>query len=435
MVGGGVVVLVVALLGIAGWYVLHTQASQSAKARAEAIYEERKQPVTVTFAVTAPPNTPKDQVLYVSGSVPALGNWDAAGVPLNKDQDAKYRAAIADLLNGQEYLFKITRGTWGTVEASKDGKDIKDRVFTASKDATIEVAVEQWLDNGQSVPGRVTMTGDIRVHKNAIPSSILGNPRSLIVYLPPGYEQNAQQRYPVLYLQDGQNLFDEATSYQGIEWKLDEAAQKLIGDGHMKPAILVGVYNSPTRDAEYTPPFGGLASDKARGDKYAQMLVKEVKPFIDQRYRTLADRDNTFVGGGSLGGLVALYAARTHNDVFGGVVALSPWLRLGETSVVKDTVGDGAWLKNTKLIVDMGTDGGHNYPGGGEKALPDAQAFVAAVEAAGVTQGERFQYREIEGGKHNEASWAATAEQVLLSLLGTMQAPATTQTTASQIAN
>src|SRR5688500_532037 len=124
MVGGGVVVLVVALLAIAGWYVVHTRASQSEQAAAEAVFQERMQPVSVTLAVTAPPNTPKDQVLYVSGSAPALGNWEAAGIPLSRDVDGKYRVTIADLLNGQDYTFKVTRGTWGTVEASKDGKDV-----------------------------------------------------------------------------------------------------------------------------------------------------------------------------------------------------------------------------------------------------------------------------------------------------------------------
>jgi enterochelin esterase-like enzyme len=330
-----------------------------------------------------------------------------------------------------EYAFKVTRGTWGTVESTADGKDSSNHTFTAAKDEKVEVAVAIEIDGGQAVPGRVTLTGNVIVHKNAIKSAALPGPqRSLVVYLPPDYEKNKEQKYPVLYLQDGQNLFDEATSYQGIEWKLDEAAQKLSANGRMKPAILVGVYNAPTRDIEYTPPLAGLASDKAKGNRYVEMLVKEVKPFIDQRYRTMPDRDNTSVGGGSLGGLAALYAAKTHNDVFGGVIALSPWLRLGETPVVKDLVGDGAWLKRTKLFIDMGTDAGHNYPGGAEKAIPDAQALLVAIETAGVPQGERFQYREIEGGKHNEASWATTGEQVLLSVFGNVEAATTAPTTA-----
>ena len=175
----------------------------------------------------------------------------------------------------------------------------------------------------------------------------------------------------MVYLQDGQNLFDESTSYQGIEWKLDETAQNLIGGGTIKPVIIVAIWNSELRTPEFTPPLGGVSADQARGDKYAQMLVKEVKPFVDQRYRTLADRDNTIVAGGSLGGLVALYAAKTQSDTIGGVAALSPWLRLDEKSqsIAKELIGDGAWLKKTRVLVDMGTSPGHNYPSGVDAAM------------------------------------------------------------------
>ncbi|HYO11335.1 MAG TPA: alpha/beta hydrolase-fold protein [Tepidisphaeraceae bacterium] len=431
--GAGGAVLIVALLGIFGWYVVHTRATQAELTRAVREYESRK-PVSVTFEVSVPDGTPKDQVLYLSGSVPALGNWDAAGVPLARRDDGKYAATVPDLLNGMEYAFKVTRGTWGTVEADAQGKEVVNHAFTAAPDAKVAPQVAGWMDGGKAVPGRVTMTGNLVVHKNAFKSNALGNQRTLIVYLPPDYQQNADKRYPVLYLQDGQNLFDEATSYQGIEWGADEAAQRLIGAGRMEPVILVGVHNAGEfRLAEFTPPLAGTPADKAKADAYVRMLVEEVKPFIDQRYRTRSDRAGTYVGGGSLGGLLALYAAKTKNDVFGGVVALSPWLRLGDKPVIKELIGDGGWLKNTFAFIDVGTDGGHNYPGGGEHAVPDAQAFVAAAEQAGVAQGDRFIYREIEGHKHNESSWNATIEQVLLAVYG--KDPATTAPTSSAVKN
>lgn len=426
IIGAGTVILVIALVAIFGWYLLHTQSTQAELNRAIADYETKKQPVTVSFVVTAPQNTPADQVLYLSGSVPALGNWDAAGVALTKSEDGKYHCTVPELLNGMDYSYKITRGTWGTVESDANGKDVKDVAFTAGKDGKVEHAVANWLDNGQAVPGRVTMTGDIRVMKNAIPSKLLGNPRTVAVYLPPDYEKNAQSRYPVLYLNDGQNLFDEATSYQGIEWKLDEAAQKLIADGKIKPVIIVGVYNAPTRNQEFTPPLGGASASEAKGNLYAQMIVEEIKPFIDQRYRTLTDKPNTAIGGGSMGGLIALYTAKTQPNAFGAVIALSPQLRIADKSVVSELIGDGAWLKGTKLYLDMGTNPGHNYSGDGANAIPDAQAFVAALEKAGLALDKDFSYQEIEGGKHNESSWSATAEQVLTSMYGTPQpAPAT----------
>jgi predicted alpha/beta superfamily hydrolase len=426
--GGGV--LAAALLGIGGWYVAHTRATQAELNEAVAAFESRK-PVPVSFVVSVPENTPKDHVLYVSGSVPALGNWDAAGVPLARGDDGKYTATVGDLLNGMEYRFKVTRGTWGTAEATPEGKESQDHVFTAAKDGKVEVAIPNWIDGGKAVPGRVTLTGNIIVHKNALKSNILGNARTLVVFLPPQYEKNKEQRYPVLYFQDGQNLFDQATSYQGIEWQLDEAAQRLMTEGRIKPAIIVGVFNSEQRTPEFMPPYvtlKGPAAQPPRGDKYAQMLVTEAKPFIDGKYRTLKDRGNTMIGGGSLGALISLYSAQQHNGVFGTVIALSPWLRV-EKPLIENIVGDGAWLKNTKLFVDMGTSPGQNYPGGAEHAIADAQHLVAAIEKAGVPQGEQLTYREVEGGTHNEAAWQATAEQVLLAVLGNPPSPTTAPAT------
>jgi predicted alpha/beta superfamily hydrolase len=153
------------------------------------------------------------------------------------------------------------------------------------------------------------------------------------------------------------------------------------------------------------------------------MVATEVKPFIDEHYRTQSDRGHTSIGGGSMGALIALFTAKTHPDVFGGVVALSPWLRAGNKPVIDEIVGDGAWLKNDFTYIDMGTDPGHNYAGEAGNAIPDAQQLVAALEKAGLTQGKQFVYREIEGGKHNEASWNASAEQVLLAAYGNAPAP------------
>jgi hypothetical protein len=170
--GAGGAVLVVALLAIAGWYVVHTQSTQAELNRAVADYDLRRQPASVEFTVTAPPNTPKDQDLYISGSVPVLGNWDAAGVRLTRGDDGKYHAAVHDLLNAMEYTFKVTRGTWSTVETDASGKTIDNRSFISGKDAKIDVAVAGWVDNGKAVPGRATISGDVRLLKNALPSGV-----------------------------------------------------------------------------------------------------------------------------------------------------------------------------------------------------------------------------------------------------------------------
>src|SRR5262249_44323272 len=152
-------------------------------------------------------------------------------------------------------------------------------------------------------------------------SKILNNDRRLIVWLPPGYNTR-QQRYPVLYMHDGQNLFDDATSFLG-EWHADETATMLIEQKRIEPIIIVGVENTGTsRLDEYTPTEGedrtGATTRRAggRGELYAQFLIQEVKPFIDANYRTLPDREHTAVAGSSLGGLISLYLGYQHGDVF-----------------------------------------------------------------------------------------------------------------------
>ncbi|HSV14950.1 MAG TPA: alpha/beta hydrolase-fold protein [Tepidisphaeraceae bacterium] len=410
---------VLGLVGGLGYYAVKNRQIEAdlnaAVARAEA-----SKPVQVDFAVSVPGDTPKDQIIYLSGSVPALGNWDAAGVPMQRQDDGKWHAKVT-VLSGIDYGYKVTRGTWGTVETDAKGAAIADHSLNVEGPRAMDVSVAEWIDHGQAVPGRVTMTGDLRLTKN-FPSKLLNNTRTLIVYLPPGYDQNTADRYPVLYMQDGQNLFDEATSFAGVEWKMDEAAQALIGQGEASPFIVVGIYNTPQRTGEFTPPTmadaAGSASDHtpAHGDLYARFVIEEVKPFIDQTYRTQTDRAHTLIGGAALGGLEALYTAQSHSDIFGQVIALSPWLRQNDKKLVPQFVGDGKWLHSERLYASMGTDpgdNGNNYPGGPTAAVADGAELAQALKSAGLQPDKDFVYREIKGGHQDEPSWQAEIGDVL----------------------
>jgi predicted alpha/beta superfamily hydrolase len=351
--------------------------------------------------------------------VPALGNWDAAGIALERKDDGKWHTSV-QVLSGIEYTYKVTRGTWGTVETDAKGANLPDRALHVAAPQAVDVAVADWVDHGKAIPGRVTVTGDVRLLKN-FRSKILNNQRTVVVYLPPGYEQNIQQRYPVIYMQDGQNLFDESTSFAGVEWKMDEAAQKLIGGGETVPFIIVGIYNSPDRTAEFTPPplaANGKAGDgsPARGDLYSQFVIEGVKPYIDQTYRTQPDRAHTSIGGASLGGLISMYIAQSHPEVFGQVIVLSPWLRNGDQKLLPGWIGDGKWLHNERIYADMGTTPGNhdsNYPGGAAAALADGKELAQSLQSAGLQPDKDYLYREIPGGKHDEPSFQAEIESVL----------------------
>ena len=168
-----------------------------------------------------------------------------------------------------------------------------------------------------------TLTGNFQ-HLTGFRSRFLKTPRDIIVYLPPGYDESREARYPVLYMHDGQNLFDAATAFLGNEWGLDETAERLIAAAEMQPLIIVGVYNTGNeRVAEYTP----IKDKRGRGGRaraYGKLLVKELKPLIDSEFRTLPDTANTALGGSSLGGLVSLYFGLEHPEVFGKLMVMSP---------------------------------------------------------------------------------------------------------------
>ncbi len=407
-------IFIIAMVAIVGWYAWYTHQIQAKLDQFVSTAQNQKL-VRVNFTVSAPDDTPKDQVLYLAGSAPAMGNWDAAGLPLQRGDDGKYHGS-AEVMSGVEYGVKITRGIWGTVETGSKGEEVPDHLFKVSDAQSVDIAVATWRDEGKAVPSRVTMTGDIRLHKK-FHSEALGNDRTLIVYLPPDYETNKEARYPVLYMQDGQNLFDAETSYAGIEWRMDEAAQSLIASKTISPLIIVGIYNGLTmRTAEFTPPAMGSDSTTARGDLYAKFVVNEVKPFIDKTYRTQPDKSHTGIGGGSQGGLMALHIAKQSPQTFGQLALFSPWLRIGDKKLIESDLGDGAFLKGMRVDIDMGSDGGTNYPG--KDPLADGKELDKFLQGAGLKPGVDYQYTGVKGLEHNEPAWATRVETVLTWLYG-----------------
>lgn len=364
----------------------------------------------ITFRVSGPADLPEAAPLFLAGNLPELGGWSAAGVQLRRQEDGKWSATI-DLPHGAIIEFKVTRGNWETVEKDPDGQEIENRRHTVNGDATLDVVVARFAAGAPALPKDLsTRSGDLRVHEK-FPSKILGNQRRIWVWLPPGYEQSGDTRYPVLYLQDGQNLFDNATSFAG-EWRADETAGRLIADGKIRPVLLVGIDHAggerlneygPTRDA--TVNAGGKAAD------YARFVLEEVKPFIDQTYRTLPDRDQTGIGGSSMGGLVGLFMVREHNDRFGLLAALSPTLGWNEGNLLKSIAATDPWIKNTRIWVDVGDAEGDDMDR--VRAVANLNLLAAVLKQSGRTEGRDFVARVIDGAAHNEAAWAARLEDVL----------------------
>ena len=257
-----------------------------------------------------------------------------------------------------------------------------------------------------------TLTGDIRFHK-AFHSNILNNNRDVIVYLPPVYEAHKEKRYSVLYLHDGQNLFDGATSFiPGQEWRVDETAQSLIAAGKVEPLIIVGIYNTgKDRVDEYTPAPDAKYKIGGKADLYGRMLVEELKPFIDANYRTLSDARHTGLGGSSLGGLVSLYLGLKYPDVFGLLAVVSPSVWWANNYIVKYVEAERK-RPRVRIWLDIGTREGSNAEAA-QKTVVDARLLKEALIRKGWKPGKDLSYFEADGAEHNERAWAARVESIL----------------------
>jgi predicted alpha/beta superfamily hydrolase len=263
-----------------------------------------------------------------------------------------------------------------------------------------------------SAQGEHTLTGEFRTHAN-FHSRYLAADRDVLVYLPPGYNENKKQRYPVLYLHDGQNLFDGATSFiKGAEWRVDETAQALITSKMIKPVIIVGIYNAgKDRIAEYTPTVDAKYKMGGQADAYGRMITAELKPFIDSHYRTLSDAKNTGLGGSSLGGLVSLYLALKYPNVFGPIAVVSPSVWWDNRMIVREVEA----LKkrpHLRIWLDTGTKEGKDKADADETTAY-ARQLRDALKAKGWKEGKDLSYYEAVGAEHNERAWAQRVEPML----------------------
>jgi predicted alpha/beta superfamily hydrolase len=242
-----------------------------------------------------------------------------------------------------------------------------------------------------------TPAAELRRHEQ-FHSQFLEPDRDVLVWLPPGYEGSGR-RYPVLYMHDGQNLFEPETSFQkGEHWRLGETANRLIDDGAIEPLIIAGIYNTGDyRKEEYTPTRDAKLGG-GRADDYGRMIIEELKPLIDRTYRTRPEAAATGIGGSSLGGLVSLYLAFTHPQVFQRVAALSPSVWWNFRAILK-TIRQSRLKPPLRLWVDMGT-------AEGKRGLDDARLLKAALVGLGFVPGVDLHYAEFEGATHSEESWA-----------------------------
>ncbi len=251
--------------------------------------------------------------------------------------------------------------------------------------------------------------------------------RPIDVWLPPGYADRPERRYPALYMQDGQNLFNPEDSYIGEHWAVSEAMTRLIEAGDAREAIIVGVWNSAARKQEYMPekPYVDLEArnfaevflhkyeGKPTGDAYLHFLTEELKPFIDRTYRTAPQAADTYVMGSSLGGLTALYAVCERPDIFGGAACLSTHWPIGRRAAQAYFRRRMPVPGSHKLYFDYG-DEARDYP----HYLPYQTEIEAIARTAGYRDGIDLLVRAFEGHEHSEPAWRERVHIPLAFLLG-----------------
>jgi predicted alpha/beta superfamily hydrolase len=267
-------------------------------------------------------------------------------------------------------------------------------------------APEDLLASGPA-PGEDTPHPRLKLHRS-FQSVYLPDDRDVIVYVPPAYDDEPDRHYPVLYMHDGQNLFDGETSYvKGRTWRMREHADAAIEAGTIEPLVIVGIYNTGERRiAEYThDPSKQMGGGEA--DDYGLLLTRELMPWIASRYRVRRDRESTGVGGSSLGGLVSLFLGLRHPECFGRLAALSPSVWWNHKSILGylNERAPQIW-ERPRLWLDVGDKEG-------TKTMRDAEQLSRRLKANGWHPGETLHFERIAGGTHDEASWAERVEPML----------------------
>lgn len=340
---------------------------------------------------TIPENTDPNDTLFLASS---LNKWSPHDKEFIFTKDDSGKLAITFSPATPQFEFKITRGGWEKVEVNQNGTHIKNRTLISNQDTIIHIKVAGWLDAFPKKQRASTASKNVVFTPTNIEIPQLNRRRTVRIYFPPNYSSG--RRFPVIYMHDGQNLFDDATSFSG-EWGIDETLDSLYSFRGFS-CIVVGIYNDDKyRMNEYSPWKNDSLGMGGEGDEYARFIVKTLKPFIDSHYRTLPDRDNTVIMGSSMGGLISLYIALEYPDIFGKAGIFSPSFWFSQKSF--DQIDKYKLKKDQKIFLVAGSLEGGNTVDNVKKA--EEKLRVAGFDD------QLLQVKISSGGYHNEGFWGS----------------------------
>jgi predicted alpha/beta superfamily hydrolase len=366
---------------------------------------------TVIIRAEVPPET---DTVYVTGNRPEIGNWFPRALALRGT--GAVRAVELRLPQGTSLEYKFTLGSWEREGLAASGMTGPNNRLLVTNHMEVSVAVpafkkdvNECLDDwrGSGVLGRLE-------YWRRVPSRHLATLRNVSIWLPPGYEESTNH-YPVLYMHDGQNLFDPRLSYTGVDWGVDEAIMRGVKAGKFPPMIVIGAWSTEQRLREYSPWNGGT--------NYARFLIEELMPQINQKFRTLTNAENTSVMGSSMGGLISFWLVWSRPDVFGKAGCLSsalPWdSRLlgqdgeGQHSFTEFLDTNPPFPRGAKIYFDYGTR---------ETSLPSFEQLHLKTRdwllAQGLSEGKMFVVRKFPDANHSETAWRMRLDEPLEFLFG-----------------
>lgn len=356
----------------------------------------------VTFVIEKlPENTLKNTSIYISGD---FEGWTGGqeSYKLTKEGNAFFIT-----IPEQEHAigFKFTQGSWNSVERDAKGNQIDNRnyKFDKKKD-TIAVKIISW-DKSDDIQ-KSTRADNVFVLSEDFEIPQLNRKRRVWVYLPPNYK-TANKSFPVIYMHDGQNLFDAETSYSG-EWSVDETLNKLYKD-YNASFIVVGIDNAKDKRLDEYSPWKNKKYGGGEGDAYLEFIVKTLKPYIDSNYKTLTKKENTAIFGSSMGGLISYYAGLKYTDVFGKIGVFSPsfWFA-PEVNEFSKTHGN---IQDTKVyFLAGGKEGGNTAFEEINQTVKGMNSIISTLKEVGFSS-KNIQSKVVPEGKHNEELWRTNFEE------------------------
>jgi predicted alpha/beta superfamily hydrolase len=335
--------------------------------------------------------------IYISGD---FEGWSGGRTELKLEKKDKiYQITLP---NHRETInFKFTLGTWESVELDKQQQNIENRTYSFKENPeTINISIGAWSD-GKSKETITTKQQNVQTFAEEFKIPQLNRTRKIDVYLPPNYK-SSNNSYPVLYIHDGQNIFDKATSYSG-EWEVDETLNKLHYANGLD-IIVVAIDNSEKRMQEYSP-WAHEKYGNPEGKQYVDFIVNTLKPAIDKKYRTKTEAKNTAIMGSSMGGLISHYAAFKYPNVFGKAGVFSPSFWFSD-KIIPFTENSLAEAKNSKLYYLMGGKEGGNM-------VKDLGNVINSMQKNSFPK-DNFYVQIVPNGTHSEAFWRSEFKKTIL---------------------